>query len=80
VHNATELERALKELPIEEKWEIAQWLLDELHSASRKSPQLTSDGQLPPIEHPNYASRRRKILGNQVVQNMVIESRAEDPW
>jgi hypothetical protein len=73
----TELETALKELPLEEAQNIAQWLQKHLeHQGDTKSP-LASQTRL---RLPDYAARRRMIFGDKVLPNMVLLGREQERW
>jgi hypothetical protein len=81
MENVQEIQRALEHLPSEQKWQIAQWLLEELEEASQTgagthSPE-DSAGVLP---QPDYGGRRQRIFGEKVLPNMVLLARAEDRW
>jgi hypothetical protein len=75
--NIPELERALKDLPMDKKWEVAQSLLQELHDASLN---LSEAEQRTVAQLPDYEQRRRAIFGDQIVANMVMEAREEERW
>jgi hypothetical protein len=75
----SDLEHALQQLPVEKKREIAQWLWQDLHANLLNScPPKVSEQEA--LRSPDYASRRRRIFGDQVLPNMVLENRAQDPW
>jgi hypothetical protein len=74
-----EIERALKRLPREERWEVARWLLDDLHEATlgdASSKKSESNSQKAP-SLPDYSARRRRIFGSKVLPNIVLAARAE---
>jgi hypothetical protein len=77
-----EIERALEQLPREQRWEIARWLLEDLHNAALGNGASKSDigdsQTTPPL--PDYSARRRKIFGNKVLPNMGLAARAEERW
>lgn len=75
-----EIEAALRELPSQEKWEVAHWLLDELDekTGAQADVSIPNGGQTPPL--PDYAARRRRIFGDKVLPNMVMVARAEERW
>jgi hypothetical protein len=75
-----EIESALRQLPTEERWEVARWLMEELEDTPRlQTDDSTSNGrQTPPS--PDYAARRRRIFGDKVLPNMVLVARAEERW
>ena len=73
-----EIEAALHQLPQQEKWQIARWLLDDLEA----------NGDLPAADAssltlrllPDYAARRRRIFGNKVLPNLVLAAREGERW
>ena len=75
-----EIESALRELPPQDKWEVARWLLDELDELTPAKAEVsaTNSGHAPPL--PDYAARRRRIFGDKVLPNMVLLARAEERW
>jgi len=75
-----EIEQALRELPAQERLEIAHWILEDLQAASLGEG-ITSDenGTAGPIL-PDYSARRRRIFGNKVLPNMVLAARLEERW
>jgi hypothetical protein len=75
VNSVLEIEKALQELPPQERWEVARWLLDDLQEHA--VPQVTAQVTLP---LPDYSARRRRIFGDKVLPNMVLAARAEEPW
>ena len=78
--NLLELETALRQLPPQERWEIARWLLDDLQESTISQTQGEGSGdnggQTAPL--PDYSARRRRIFGNKVLPNMVLAARAEE--
>ena len=74
---AIEIEAALKELPLPEAQAVAQWLQKYLDQQA-----VTTSAPPPqaPIKLPDYAARRRRILGDKVLPNMVIECRELERW
>jgi hypothetical protein len=77
-----EIEKALQQLPREERWEIARWLLDDLHESTLsngdgKSAEV-ADQMTQPL--PDYSARRRRIFGSKVLPNMVLAARDEERW
>lgn len=73
----TEIETALKELPVEEAQRLARWLqkyLDQQAATNASGPSQTS------IRLPDYATRRRMILGDKVLPNMVLLGREQERW
>jgi hypothetical protein len=77
-----EIEMALRQLPPQERWEIARWLLEDLQESSLSYAEAkASDNngeRTPPL--PDYAARRRRIFGSKVLPNMVLVARAEERW
>jgi hypothetical protein len=72
-----EIETALKELPLREAQSVAQWLQKYLDQQSRArntlSPQVS-------VKLPDYAARRRRILGDKILPNMVMLGREQERW
>ena len=73
----TEIETALKELPLEEAQRLAQWLQKYLDQQTATNTSRTSQTS---IRLPDYAARRRMILGDKVLPNMVLLGREEERW
>ncbi len=75
-----EIEAALRQLPPQERWEIARWLLDDLQDATISHAQGEGPGEkagrTSPL--PDYSARRRRIFGGKVLPNMVLLARAEE--
>ena len=72
-----EIEAALKQLPVREARDIAQWLQKYLeHQGDTKS---TSAIQTP-TRLPDYSARRRMIFGDKVLPNMVLLGREQERW
>ena len=72
-----EIESAVKELPIHEVQELAQWLQNYV------ARQSAADKTLPSPEKcslPDYAARRRRIAGDKVLPNMVTLGREQERW
>ncbi|HEV7925818.1 MAG TPA: hypothetical protein VGR14_10700, partial [Verrucomicrobiae bacterium] len=69
-----EIETALRQLPPQERWEIARWLLEDLQqgdpSKAESKDESNNGGQTPPL--PDYSARRRRIFGSKVLPNMVL--------
>jgi hypothetical protein len=82
MNSVLEIEMALRQLPPQERWEIARWLLEDLQDGalSQAEGKAAGDngGQTPPL--PDYSARRRRIFGNKVLPNMVLLARAEERW
>ena len=72
-----EIETALKELPLEQAQRLAQWLQKYLDQRTATSTSQTSQTS---IRLPDYAVRRRMILGDRVLPNMVLLGREEERW
>jgi hypothetical protein len=82
MYSVLEVEQALRQLPLEDRWEVARWLLDDLqeHTANH-APAKSSDATaqtLPPL--PDYSARRRRIFGDKVLPNLVLAARAQESW
>ena len=74
-----EIEQALRQLPPQERWEIARWLLEDLQEGTAEEQGSGDNGdQAPPL--PDYSARRRRIFGSKVLPNMVLAARAEERW
>jgi len=75
-----EIETALKQLPPQERWEVARWLLEDLQEGASTSDEASGEngGNRPPL--PDYSARRRRIFGDKVLPNMVLAARAEESW
>jgi hypothetical protein len=73
-----EIETALRRLPVQEQWEVARWLLEELEERAA-STAIGQNGGLSPAL-PDYAARRRRIFGDKVLPNMVLLARSEERW
>jgi hypothetical protein len=80
MNSVLEIEMALRQLPPQERWEIARWLLDDLQDGALShaaGPGSGDNGQkTPPL--PDYSARRRRIFGSKVLPNMVLAARAEE--
>ena len=73
----TEIRDALKQLPVQEAQNIAQWLQKYLeHEGEAKT---LPAGQTR-LRLPDYAARRRMIFGDKVLPNMVLLDREEEHW
>ena len=72
-----EIESAVKELPIIEAQKLAQWLQSYVaqQTASNNTRATPSELRLP-----DYAARRRMILGDKVLPNMVLLGREQERW
>jgi hypothetical protein len=82
MNSVLEIETALRQLPPQERWEIARWLLEDLQEGSLSHAEgegsKGNSGHAPPL--PDYSARRRRIFGNKVLPNMVLLARAEERW
>jgi hypothetical protein len=77
--NLLELETALRQLPPQERWEIARWSLDDLQEATTSQAQgEPGDKAVRTSLLPDYSARRRRIFGSKVFPNMVLAARAEE--
>jgi hypothetical protein len=73
-----EIESALRQLPTQDQWEVARWLLDALEEGNGSAAKGQNGGSVPAL--PDYAARRRQIFGDKVLPNMVLVSRSEERW
>lgn len=82
MHSVLEIETALRQLPPQERWEIARWLLEDLQESNLGNAEGKGSGDNGgrTLPLPDYSARRRRIFGNKVLPNMVLISRAEEPW
>jgi len=82
MNSVLEIENALRQMPPEDRWEVARWLLEDLQeqTVSQAGARDSDDnGQAaPPL--PDYGARRRRIFGSKVLPNMVLAARAEESW
>lgn len=72
-----EIETALKELPLQEAQSIAQWLQKYLDQQGRAKNTPATQAS---VRLPDYAARRRRILGDKVLPNMVVLGREQEHW
>jgi hypothetical protein len=77
--SVAEIESALRRLSVEERREIARWLIEELEERDPAS-QGSGDDNGKASAQPDYAARRRRIFGSKVLPNMVLAARAEERW
>lgn len=77
-----EIETALQQLPPQERWEIARWLLEDLQRSPLRQTEAYNSGEnaTPTAPLPDYAARRQRIFGDKVLPNMVLVARVEEPW
>ena len=82
MNSVLDVEKALRLLPTEDRWEVARWLLDDLqeHTASRATAKSSDETAKPPPPLPDYSARRRRIFGDKVLPNMVLAARAQESW
>ena len=73
----TEIESALKELPLEEVQKLSRWLQKYL---DQQTAAETTGANLASMRLPDYAARRRRILGDKVLPNMVLQGREQERW
>lgn len=82
MNSVLEIEKALEQLPPQERWEIARWLLEDLQADALGHDQAkdsnNNGGHNPPL--PDYSARRRLIFGNKVLPNLVLDARAQESW
>ncbi len=75
-----EIESALSQLPHQEQWEVARWLLKELDDSTESQTDNPTKNGGQSLTLPDYAARRRRIFGDKVLPNMVLVARAEERW
>ena len=75
--SVTEIETALTELPLEDAQRLTRWLQKYLDRQTAGDTTRASQGA---IKLPDYAARRRKILGDKVLPNMVMLGREQERW
>ena len=73
-----EIESALRQLPAQDQWEVARWLLEALEERTGTAAKGQNGGSVAGL--PDYAARRRRIFGDKVLPNMVLASRSEERW
>ena len=73
-----EIETALRQLPAQEQWQVARWLLNELEEGLGDMAEGQNGSHAPTL--PDYAARRRRIFGDKVLPNMVLAARSEERW
>ena len=78
VSNIQEIETALQQLPADQQWEVARWLLAQLDEAAEKAVSVENSSVVSKL--PDYAARRRRIFGDKVLPNMVLAARFEERW
>ena len=70
-------ESARKKLPLQEAQSIAQWLQKYLDQQGRARNTLIPQVS---VTLPDYAARRRRILGDKILPNMVMLGREQERW
>ena len=82
MNSVLEVEQALRQLPPEDRWEVARWLLDDLqeHTARHTTGKVSDKTTQTPPPLPDYSARRRRIFGDKVLPNMVLVSRSDERW
>jgi hypothetical protein len=82
MNSVLEIEQALRQLPPQERLEIARWLLEDLQEGAPSQTESNGSGanreRNPAL--PDYSARRRRIFGSKVLPNMVLAARAEERW
>ena len=73
-----EIEAALRQLPPQEQWEVARWLLEALEEGTVGTAKEQASGPVAAL--PDYAARRRRIFGDKILPNMVLAARSEERW
>jgi hypothetical protein len=68
----------LRQLPAQDQWEVARWLLEALEERTGAAAKGQNGGSTPVLL--DYAARRRRIFGDKVLPNMVLVSRSEERW
>lgn len=72
-----EIESALKELPLPEVRQVANWLQDYLEKQTARS--LASGGGKV-VQLPDYAAQRKEAFGDLTLPNLVLLAREEERW
>lgn len=82
MNSVLEIEQALKQLPPQERLEIARWLMEDLQESAfgHTEGKISADNDERTPSLPDYSARRRRIFGSKVLPNMVLASRAEERW
>jgi hypothetical protein len=82
MNSVLDVEKALRQLPPEDRWEVARWLLDDLqeHTVSHAIAKSSDETTQSPPPLPDYSARRRRIFGDKVLPNMVLAARAQESW
>ncbi len=75
-----EIEMALRQLPPQERREIARWILEDLKDdpLGQTEKKTSGDNGGPALPLPDYSARRRRIFGDKVLPNMILLSREEE--
>ena len=84
MNSVLEIEKALRQMPPEDRWEVARWLIDDLQEQTvshgeTKISDADADGETT-LPLPDYGARRRRIFGSKVLPNMVLVARAQESW
>jgi len=77
MNTVAEIESALKELPLPEVRNVAQWLQQYL---DQQTANTTTPATQTRVILSDYAARRRRILGDKVLPNMVLLGREDERW
>ena len=72
-----EIESAVKELPIHEAQKLAQWLQSYVEKQTATGGATAASAG---CRQPDYAARRRRIVGDKVLPNMVTLARDQERW
>jgi hypothetical protein len=76
MNDLQDVRRALANLAPDEKWQIAEWLFENLQQGC-----LSESGCKEVPKHlPDYAARRQQIFGDRTLPNMVLLGRCEERW
>lgn len=78
MNSVAEIESALRQLPRQDKWQIARWLLEDLEEYGHD--QTTGRASVTTVRLPDYGARRRRIFGEKVLPNLVLTAREEERW
>jgi hypothetical protein len=80
MNSVLDIEQALRQMPPQEKWEVARWLLEDLQGDPTRHGEgaSASDTGKPTPPLPDYSARRRRIFGEKVLPNMVLAARAQE--
>ena len=70
-----EIEQEIQQMPAQQRWEIARWLLEDLRGITNSKNGING-GQTGAT--PDYSARRQRIFGERILPNMVLAARAEE--